>query len=158
MKRRREEHDAHHRDRQSQGRERQDDDQPQPGRCPRRSGAACAARRSRPASQPDALQQDLDALADTLALLDRPAELGVADQVIIVPNAVRQDGNDRAVLALLQDTYGNVMAAPIPVSVSIKYALNQRRPVSLLEPKGAATAAYRSLAERVLTVDEVTHA
>jgi len=104
------------------------------------------------------VQQDLDALADTLALRERLSELGVADRVIIVPNAMRQDGNDRAALALLQETYGDALAAPIPVSVSIKYALNQRRPVSLLEPKGAATAAYRSLGARVLEVEGVAHA
>lgn len=104
------------------------------------------------------VQQDLDALADTLVLRDRLAELGVADQLIIVPNAVRQDGNDRAAIALLRDMYGDQVAAPIPVTVSIKYALNQRQPVALLEPKGAAAAAYRSLGERVLPLNAVTHA
>lgn len=102
------------------------------------------------------VQQDFDALADTLDLLARLSELGAAERVVIVPNAYRNDGSDRANLAGLQQAYGAQVAAPIPLAVSIKYALNGRRPVVLDEPKGAAAAAYRALAEAVLR--EVSHA
>lgn len=96
------------------------------------------------------VQQDFDALADTLVLRDRLEELGAAQQIIIVPNAYRHDGNDRRSIAALTEGYGGVVSAPIPLTVSIKYALNERRPVGLFEPRGPAAAAYRGLADRLL--------
>ncbi len=95
------------------------------------------------------VQQDLDALDDTLDVLERLAELGAAARAIIVPNAVRGDGNDRQALASLAAAYGEGLAAPIPLSVSIKYALNAHQPVIAREPHGKAADAYRALAALV---------
>jgi len=95
------------------------------------------------------VQQDLDALDDTLDILERLAELGAATRAIVVPNAVRGDGNDRQALASLAAAYGEGLAAPIPLSVSIKYALNAHQPVIAREPHGKAADAYRALAARV---------
>jgi len=95
------------------------------------------------------VQQDLDALDDTIDVLERLAELGAAAHTIIVPNAVRGDGNDRQALASLAAAYGALVAAPIPLSVAIKYALNSHQPVSAREPHGKAADAYRALAARV---------
>jgi len=102
------------------------------------------------------VQQDLDALADALELRDRLSELGgAAERIVIVPHAYRIDGNDRQTLAVLGQVCGDRVAAPIPLTVSIKYALNARKPVSLYEPGGAAALAYRALADRVLA--EASH-
>jgi len=95
------------------------------------------------------VQQDLDALDDTLDILERLAELGAAARAIVVPNAVRGDGNDRQALASLAAAYGEGLAAPIPLSVSIKYALNAHQPVIAREPHGKAADAYRALAALV---------
>ncbi len=95
------------------------------------------------------VQQDLDALDDTMDVLERLAELGAAARAIVVPNAVRGDGNDRQALASLSAAYGSDMAAPIPLSVSIKYALNAHQPVIAREPHGKAATAYRALAALV---------
>jgi len=95
------------------------------------------------------VQQDLDALDDTLDVLERLAELGAAGRIVIAPNAVRGDGNDRQALASLAAAYGDLVAAPIPLSVSIKYALNAHQPVIAREPLGKAADAYRALATRV---------
>jgi len=102
-------------------------------------------------------QQDFDALDDTLDMCDRLAELGAAARLIVAPNAYRGDGSDRANIAVLSETYGDLVAAPIPLAVSIKYALTARQPVALREPAGAAALAYRALARRILAGD-VTHA
>jgi len=101
-------------------------------------------------------QQDFDALDDTMGLCDRLAELGVAERIIILPNAYRGDGSDRANSAALADAYGARVAAPIPLAVSIKYALTARQPVVAREPAGAAAGAYRALAMRVM--EEAAHA
>jgi len=102
------------------------------------------------------VQQDFDALDDTMGVRERLAELGAAERVVIVPNAYRNDGNDRRNIVALGDAYGELVAAPIPLSVSIKYALNDRQPVALREPVGAASSAYRALVTRVLA--EAPHA
>jgi len=96
------------------------------------------------------VQQDLDALSDTLELRDRLDELGAAAHIIILPNAMRRDGNDVAAYAMLRELYGALVAEPIPVSVAIKYGLNAGEAVAQSDPKGPATTAYRWLANRVL--------
>ncbi len=101
-------------------------------------------------------QQDFDALDDTMGVCDRLAELGVAERIVILPNAYRGDGSDRANIAALADAYGARVAAPIPLAVGIKYALTARQPVVAREPAGAATGAYRALAVRVM--ENMTHA
>lgn len=104
------------------------------------------------------VQQDLDALADTLHLRDRLSELGAAETVIILPNAVRRDGNDVAVLAVLREMYGDLVAEPVPLSVAVKYGLNAGAAVAQSDPTGAAATAYRWLAERVMDAEVAPHA
>jgi len=101
-------------------------------------------------------QQDFDALDDTMGVCDRLAELGVAERIVILPNAYRGDGSDRANIAALGDAYGARVAAPIPLAVSIKYALTARQPVIAREPAGVATGAYRALAARLM--EDAPHA
>ncbi len=106
------------------------------------------------------VQQDLDALSDTLELRERLAELGAAEHIVILPNAMRRDGNDVAAYAMLREMYGALVAEPIPVSVAVKYGLNAGEAVAQSDPKGPATTAYRWLAARVLEagVEAVPHA
>ena len=96
-------------------------------------------------------QQDIDALVDTLAVIDelRAEGLPCAEVLAIVPNSVRNDGPDRAGLQLLQQTYPALVSAPIPHAAAIKRALNNRLPLSQTEPGSAALSAYRALAIRV---------
>jgi len=94
-------------------------------------------------------QQDFDALADTLTLRDELDELRAARVLAIVPNAVRRDGHDEEGVALLRDTYGDLVAVAIPLAVSVKRAGNSKRPVVDYEPNGSAARAYRSLANLV---------
>jgi chromosome partitioning protein len=96
------------------------------------------------------VQQDLDALADTINVRDELAFLGAARIGAILPNAVRNDGHDRAILDLLRTHYGPLLADPIPLSVHVKYALDSMLPVTQYEPKSAVAAAYRALAARIL--------
>ncbi len=105
-------------------------------------------------------QQDLDALADTLAVREELMELGVADRIVIVPGALRQDNNDLAALSLLREMYGDAVARPVPQSVSVKYGLNQGVAVAQIDARGAAASAYRELAAQVTTTgeSELTHA
>ncbi len=102
------------------------------------------------------VQQDFDALADTLDLRERLSELGVAERIIIVPNAYRNDSSDRPNLDALHAVYADLVAPPIPLAVAIKHALNRRRPVALDEPTSAATKAYQVLGDVVMR--EVAHA
>jgi len=95
-------------------------------------------------------QQDFDALADTLTLRDELDELQAARVLAIVPNAVRRDSHDEEGVVLLQETYGALVAQPIPLAVAVKRAGNQRTPVVAYEPQGAAAQAYRALAELVV--------
>ncbi len=104
----------------------------------------------------DLVQQDIDALADTIDLRDELEELGSARVMAILPNAVRNDSVDRTSLAVLKEHWGNLVAAPIPLSVAIKAALNAALPVVMYEPKSVAAQAYRTLAERL--EQEIAHA
>ncbi len=98
------------------------------------------------------VQQDFDALADTIAVRDRLSELGTAERIVIVPNAYRGDSSDRPNLDALRAAYAAqaAIAPPIPLAVAIKHALNRRRPVVLEEPTSAATRAYQALADVVM--------
>jgi chromosome partitioning protein len=97
------------------------------------------------------IQQDLDALVDTLAVLEelRADGLPCAGLLAIVPNEVRRDSADQEGLATLCGAYGDLVASPIPHAVAIKHALNGRLPLSVYAPKASAMASYRALADRV---------
>lgn len=95
-------------------------------------------------------QQDLDALADTLAIRDELDELRAARVLAIVPNAVRRDSHDQEGVLLLRESYGALVTAPIPLAVAVKRANNSRQSVITYEPAGAAAQAYRALAQVVL--------
>ena len=102
------------------------------------------------------IQQDLDALVDTLAVLDelRTDGLQCAQALAIVPNEVRRDSADQDGLATLSAAYGALVADAVPHAVAIKHALNGRVPLSAYAPKAPAMAAYRSLAGRLLSAIE----
>ncbi len=94
------------------------------------------------------VQQDLDALDDTIGLRDDLAEFGAARITTILPNAVRPFRHDKAAVALLVERWGNLVADPIPLSEAVKIALNVGRPVVMTEPASQAAVAYRALAAR----------
>jgi len=52
---------------------------------------------------------------------------------------------------LLTERWDELVAAPIPLSESVKAALNSGRSVVLHDPTSPASAAYRALAERTWT-------
>lgn len=98
------------------------------------------------------MQQDVDALSDTLDLRAELEELGGAACYLVVPNEVRQDRNDQYQLKVLGEAFGSLLSAPIPHAVAIKYALNQRRPVIDHDARSTASLAYVALANRVEAV------
>lgn len=95
------------------------------------------------------VQQDLDALTDTILLRDELEDLGAARITAILPNAVRNDSHDRTSLAQLREHFGMLVADPIPLAVAVKHALNSALPVVVYEPKSAVAQAYRALTDRV---------
>lgn len=95
------------------------------------------------------VQQDLDALQDTIDLREELDELGAARIAAIVPNAVRPYRHDTAVIAALRQAWGDLVAEPVPLSEGVKVALNLALPVVTHDPQGAAARAYRALAARV---------
>jgi len=64
---------------------------------------------------------------------------------------VRPYRHDTAVIAALREGWGDLVAEPVPLSESVKVALNQALPVVAQDPQGAAARAYRALAARVVT-------
>lgn len=94
-------------------------------------------------------QPDFDALADTLALWHELAELNAAKRLVIVANELRADDNDRTSNEVLCQTYGELVAAPIPHAVAVKRAINVGQAVVAREPTSKAARAYRALRSRV---------
>jgi len=58
------------------------------------------------------VQQDLDALDDTIGLRDELAEFGAAPISAILPNAVRPYRLDKGAIALLTERWGDLIATP----------------------------------------------
>jgi chromosome partitioning protein len=112
------------------------------------------------------VQQDIDALEDTLRLIDNLVEdeEQVARPLAIVPSDIDLDNVDRGVVATLQAAFGDLVASPVPHSVAMKRSMNARVPIVRYEPRATATAPYRELADRVLAATraggarEVAHA
>jgi chromosome partitioning protein len=100
------------------------------------------------------VQQDIDALQDTLRLIDNLVEdeEQVATPLAILPSDIDLDNVDRGVVAALCEAFGDLVAAPVPHSVAMKRSMNARIPIVRYEPRATATAPYRELAERVLAV------
>lgn len=98
------------------------------------------------------VQQDIDALQDTLRLIDNLVEdeEQVATPLAIVPTDIDADNVDRGVVALLREAFGDLIASPVPHSVAMKRSMNARVPIVRHEPRATATLPYRELAERVL--------
>lgn len=98
------------------------------------------------------VQQDIDALQDTLRLIENliEDEERVAKPLAIVPTDIDADNVDRGVVALLRETFGELIASPVPHSVAMKRSMNARIPIVRYEPRATATLPYLDLAERVL--------
>jgi chromosome partitioning protein len=111
------------------------------------------------------VQQDIDALQDTLRLIDNLVEdeEQVATPLAIVPSDIDPDNVDRGVVATLREAFGDLIAAPVPHSVAMKRSMNARVPIVRYEPRATATAPYRELAGRILAatarrpLEEVVH-
>ncbi len=112
------------------------------------------------------VQQDIDALEDTLRLIDNLVEdeEQVAAPLAIVPTDIDLDNVDRGVVATLHAAFGDLVSSPVPHSVAMKRSMNARVPIVRYEPRATATAPYRELADRVLAATraggarEVAHA
>ena len=112
------------------------------------------------------VQQDIDALVDTLALLDNLAadDEEVAARLAIVPTGTERDNVDRQVVEALHAQFGELVAEPIPRTVAVKRSMNSRVPLCQAEPRSPAVPPYRALAELVVQavseqlVGEVTRA
>ncbi len=64
-------------------------------------------------------------------------------------------------MALLRETYGELVVGPVPHSVAIQKSLNLRVPVCRGDPRNPAVPIYRELAEmvrRATLAREVVHA
>jgi len=95
-------------------------------------------------------QHDLDALGDTVGLIQDQEELGGARLVAVVPCAVRpREVHDRGSLEALADTFGDLLATPVPYSPRVLESLTAREPLVSYDPRSAAAEAYVALAERL---------
>jgi len=100
-------------------------------------------------------QHDLDALGDTVALIEDQRDLGGARLAAIVPCAVRpRELHDRGALEALAEGYGNLVAAPIPYSPRVRESLIARRPLVAYDPKSPAAEAYIALTDRLIALGE----
>lgn len=97
------------------------------------------------------VQQDIDALVDTLALLDSLAadDEAVAERLAIVPTGTERDNVDRQVVDALRGQFGGLVAEPVPRTVAVKRSMNARVPLCQAEPRSPAVPAYRALAALV---------
>ena len=98
------------------------------------------------------VQQDIDALEDTLKLIDDLVEdeEEVAERLAILPSDVDHDNVDRGVIEALREAFGDLIAEPVPHSVAMKRSMNARVPIVRYDPRATAAPAYRALAARVL--------
>ncbi len=98
------------------------------------------------------VQQDIDALEDTLRLIDDLIEDDeeVAERLAILPSDVDHDKVDRGVIEALREAFGELIAEPVPHSVAMKRSMNARIPIVRYDPRSTATGPYRDLAGRVL--------
>lgn len=112
------------------------------------------------------VQQDIDALVDTLALLDNLAadDEDVARRLAIIPTGTERDNVDRQVVEALHVAFGDLVMEAIPRTVAVKRSMNARVPVCVSEPRSPAVPRYRALAELVVRAvsggigGEVAHA
>lgn len=96
-------------------------------------------------------QHDLDALADTVQLINEDAEEGGARLAGIVPCAVHaRERNDRSVIDILRRTFGDLVCEPIPYSPRVRESLVARLPLVMFDTEARATHAYRALADHIL--------
>ncbi|HVA91369.1 MAG TPA: ParA family protein [Chloroflexota bacterium] len=98
-----------------------------------------------------ATQHDLDALVDTLGLLEQleQDEVPHAAPLAIVPNGIKRDTVDEAGISVLRHTYGDLVSDPIPYAVAIKKAINAHLPLSQWDARAPVLTAYRRLADRI---------
>jgi len=99
-----------------------------------------------------ATQHDLDALVDTLGLLEilEADEVPHAAPLAIVPNGIKRDTVDEAGIAVLRHTYGELVSDPIPYAVAIKKAINAHLPLSQWDARAPVLASYRRLADMIM--------
>jgi len=98
-----------------------------------------------------ATQHDLDALVDTLGLLEQleQDEVPHAAPLAIVPNGIKRDTVDDAGIQVLRRAYGELVSDPIPYAVAIKKAINAHLPLSRWDARAPVLASYRRLADRL---------
>ncbi len=102
-------------------------------------------------------QHDLDALGDTIALIDGQAELGGARLAAVVPCAVHpRELHDRAALGALTAAFGDLVTPPVPYSPRVRESIIAREPIVRYDPHSPAAAAYAAVAARVM--DGASHA
>ncbi len=97
-------------------------------------------------------QTDIDALDDIFKVRHELCQYGFAAAEIaaILPSDYDATHSpDRAGLLYLEETYGLLVAVPVPHSSLIKRAMNERRPIASSRPDSPAGQAFGALASRV---------
>lgn len=96
-------------------------------------------------------QHDLDALGDTVDLIQEQEDLGGARLAAVVPSAIRpRELHDRGAVDALTASFGDLLTAPIPYSPRVLESLTAREPLVSYDPHSAGADAYAALAARVL--------
>jgi len=96
-------------------------------------------------------QLDLDALTDTVGVIESQQELGGALLTAVVPCAVRpREVHDRGALETLAATFGPLLTPAVPYSPRVRESLIAHEPLASYDPRSAAAEAYAALAERLV--------
>jgi len=96
-------------------------------------------------------QLDLDALTDTIGVIESQQELGGARLAAVVPCAVRsRELHDRGALDTLAATFGDLLAPAVPYSPRVRESLIAHEPLAHYDPRSPAAEAYAALAERLM--------
>lgn len=98
-------------------------------------------------------QHDIDALLDTVRLINDEEEEGGAHLAAVVPCAVHaRELHDRGALDALTSSFGDLVTPFVPYSPRVREALAARMPMVTYDPTSRASEAYGVLAAHLLTV------
>ncbi len=98
-------------------------------------------------------QHDIDAMLDTVRLIEDEEEEGGARLAAVVPCAVHaRELHDRGALEALISSFGELVTPFVPYSPRVREALAARTPIVTYDPTSRASEAYDALATHLLTV------
>jgi len=104
-------------------------------------------------------QHDLDALVDTVQIINEEHEEGGARLAAVVPCSVHaRERNDRNALEVLTETFGDLVSTPVPYTPRVRESLAACVPIVAYDKDSRAAVAYTALADHVLAMEtEVAH-